>query len=40
MDQAKAEKFAGRVLTALNEGALCLMLQLDRNAPAGARHSE
>jgi len=28
MDQQKAEKFAGRVMTALNEGALCLMLSV------------
>ena len=28
MDQAKSEKFAGRILTTLNEGALCLMLSI------------
>jgi 2-polyprenyl-3-methyl-5-hydroxy-6-metoxy-1,4-benzoquinol methylase len=28
MDQAKAEKFAGRILTTLNEGALCLMMSI------------
>lgn len=28
MDPVKAEKFAGRVLTALNEGALCLMMSI------------
>jgi 2-polyprenyl-3-methyl-5-hydroxy-6-metoxy-1,4-benzoquinol methylase len=28
MDQSKAEKFAGRIMTALNDGALCLMLSV------------
>ena len=28
MDQARAEKFAGRILTTLNEGALCLMMSI------------
>ena len=28
LDQPKAEKFAGRLLTALNEGALCLMMSI------------
>ena len=28
LDQVKAEKFAGRILTALNEGALCLMMSI------------
>jgi 2-polyprenyl-3-methyl-5-hydroxy-6-metoxy-1,4-benzoquinol methylase len=28
MDQSKAEKFAGRLMTALNDGALCLMLSI------------
>jgi 2-polyprenyl-3-methyl-5-hydroxy-6-metoxy-1,4-benzoquinol methylase len=28
MDPSKAEKFAGRILTALNEGALCLMISI------------
>src|SRR5262249_3159096 len=27
-DQAKAKRFAGRVLAALNDGALCLMLSI------------
>ena len=27
-DAAKAEAFAGRLLTALNNGALCLMMSL------------
>ena len=28
LDQGKAEKFAGRIMTALNDGALCLMLSV------------
>lgn len=28
MDQSKAEKFAGRIMAALNDGALCLMLSV------------
>ena len=27
-DRAKAEAFAGKVLTALNDGALCLMVSI------------
>ena len=29
-DQAKAEAFAGNLLTALNHGALCLMVSVGR----------
>ena len=28
LDQAKAEEFAGKLLTALNHGALCLMVSV------------